>query len=128
MANHPELDQRGLALHRLVAEKIRAEPARFERARATLARFRRIVDVRSQPYMRAWQQVFEEGIEAVLALATEDSERGAAMRQSSPFAGVLTDEERSAFFRQWFEEHPRQAEPDRPQQVIEPATGPGGAR
>ena len=112
MVTHPELDQRSLELHQLVAEKIRAEPIRFDRARATLARFRRIVDIRSQPYMIEWERVFEQGIEAALALATEDSERATALRQSSPFAGVLTDEERAEFFRKWFAEHGRQRAQD----------------
>lgn len=96
-----ELDARSLALHRLVAEKLRAEPARFDRARATLARFFVIVDPRSRTYMEAWRRIFDEGVEAAIAAATEDSERGAALRQASPFAGVLTPQERWQFLRTW---------------------------
>ncbi len=34
MRAHQEIDQRGLAMHRLIADKIRQDPALFERARA----------------------------------------------------------------------------------------------
>lgn len=101
MRTHQQIDERSLALHRLVAETLRREPARFERARTTLARFRKVADVRSQPYLKVWEGLFEEGLEKTLAMATEDSERGAALRQTSPFAGVLTPAERAAFFRRW---------------------------
>jgi hypothetical protein len=102
---HQQIDARSLELHRLIADKIRSNPALFERARATLARFRRIVDRRSQPYLVEWEQVFERGMEAALALATEDSQHAEAMRQSAPFAGILTHQERWTFFRDWWSQH-----------------------
>jgi hypothetical protein len=102
---HQQIDARSLELHRLIADKIRADPALFERARATLMRFRRMVDERSQPYLVAWERIFAQGMEATLALATEDSEWAAAMRQSAPFAGILTNQERWAFFQNWWKQH-----------------------
>jgi len=38
MRTHQEIDQRSLALHRLVAERIMRDPALFEKSRLTLAR------------------------------------------------------------------------------------------
>lgn len=98
---HQLIDLRSLDLHRLIAAKIRADPGLFEKARATLARHRRIVGANCQPYLLEWERVFSEGMEATLALATEDSERGAAMRQSAPFAGILSNKERWTFLRNW---------------------------
>lgn len=95
------LDQRSLALHRLIAEKIRQEPALFERVKATLARWETIVCANSQPYVREWQRLADLGLEECLAVATEDSERAAAMRQASPFCGILSEEERREFFLAW---------------------------
>lgn len=40
-------------------------------------------------------------MEMCLEFATEDSERATAIRQASPFAGILTNEERLAFLRAW---------------------------
>jgi hypothetical protein len=101
MKTHQDIEARSLALHRLVADKIRRDPALFERVCATLARWRGEVASMSQPYVAAWQNAAEQGMAACLSLAVEDSPRGAEMRQSSPFVGILTPQERSAFFKEW---------------------------
>lgn len=109
MSHHPitheEIDARSLELHRRIADKIRADPALFDKARATLARHRQLVSANCQPYLVEWERTFEKGIEATLALATEDSEWGAAMRQSAPFAGILSNKERWDFLRDWRRPH-----------------------
>lgn len=101
----PELDKRSLALHRLIAEKIRNDPALFDKAQATLARWRKIVHSGSQPYLAEWERLVADGIEASLAMATEDTARATALRKSSPFAGVLTEPERLEFLRTWKQDH-----------------------
>jgi hypothetical protein len=108
MRTHQELDQRSLALHRLVADKIRRDPALLDQARRTLSRWRETVCERSQPYLYQWEQVLNTGLEASLALAVEDSERATALRQSSPFSGLLTNQERFAFLKAWKQEHASQ--------------------
>lgn len=95
------LGQRSLALHRLIAEKIQQEPALFERVKATLARWETIACANSQPYIREWQRLADLGLEKCLAVATEDSEQAAALRQASPFCGILSEEERGEFFLAW---------------------------
>lgn len=107
MRTHQELDARSLAMHRLIAAKIRQDPALFDRARATLARWRIIVCVNSQPYLAELERLFEQGIEAALAVATEDTERATALRQSSPFCGILTEDERLGFLKSWSSAHRR---------------------
>jgi hypothetical protein len=49
-----------------------------------------------------------QGVEACLSLAVEDSQRAAALRQSSPFSGVLSNRERFAFLKQWRSDHEAQ--------------------
>ncbi len=98
---HAQLDARSLALHRLAADKIRREPALFERVRRTLERWHRVVDAGSRPYVEEWQRLADAGIETCLAAAVDDSPRGAALRQCSPFGSVLSNEERFEFFRRW---------------------------
>lgn len=109
MRTHQEIDARSLALHRLIAEKIARDPALFDRARTTLARWRIIVDRNSQPYLEEWERLMEQGREACLAVATEESEHATALRQSSPFAGVLTARERFLFLKNWTREHGHEA-------------------
>jgi hypothetical protein len=102
---HQLLDQRSLALHRFVAQSLHEHPDRFESVRQTLARWKRIVSPDSQPYVAEWQRLIDAGMDAALAMAVEDSERAAALRQCSPFCGVLAHRERSAFFKQWSADH-----------------------
>lgn len=99
--SHKWLDQRSLALHRLIAEKIRNDTDLFENVKRTLARWHEIVCANSQPYLEEWQRLVDLGIEECLAVATEDSEHANAMRQASPFSGILTNEERWEFFLDW---------------------------
>lgn len=95
------LDQRSLALHRHVVNKLQRQPDAMARVRATLARWRTQVSENTQPYLAEWQAALDAGDEVALALAVEDSERARALRQCSPFCGVLTEAERLAVLRQW---------------------------
>lgn len=101
MPTHQELDERSLALHRLIAEKIRRDPALFDRVLQTLARWRAAASEASQPYLQAWEVLAREGMDVCLRVAEEDSERSAALRQASPFAGLLSNAERFAFLKTW---------------------------
>jgi hypothetical protein len=105
MRTHAELDKRSLAMHCLVAERVRRDPALFERAQLTLARWRSTVCAASQPYLDEWDALMSQGAEVCLRVATEDSERATALRQSSPFAGLLTHQERFAFLKSWGSNH-----------------------
>ena len=101
MKTHQEIDERSLAMHRLVAERVAQDPRLFAKAQGTLARWRESVCVSSQPYLEDWERLMKRGVEACLAAAVEDSPRAAALRQSSPFSGVLSNKERFAFLRDW---------------------------
>ena len=108
MRTHQEIDQRSLALHRLVAERIMCDPVLFEKAKKTLARWRATVSIASQPYLEEWECLMNQGIESCLAVAVEDSRRAAALRQSSPFSGFLSNRERFAFLKAWRRDHEAQ--------------------
>jgi hypothetical protein len=103
--SHQDIDSRSLALHRLVADKMKRDPALFDRARSTLARWRTSVAPATQPYLAEWERLMDQGMEACLAVAVEDSEKGNALRQSSPFCGLLTNQERFAFLKTWSQSH-----------------------
>jgi hypothetical protein len=105
MKTHQEIDARSLAMHRLAVRKLREEPERFECIKENLRCWRPETSLRALPYLEAWEALARQGMEACLVLAVEESERADAMRQSSPFAGVLTDHERFAFLREWKEKH-----------------------
>ena len=105
MRDHRLLDQRSLALHNLVAEKIRQNPVLLEKAKQTLANWRTSVCPATQPYLDEWEQILNADLETCLAAITEDSEHANALRQSSPFCGILSHQERFEFLRQWRHDH-----------------------
>lgn len=108
MRTHQEIDERSLALHRLVAEKIRETPQLFDKAKATLARWRTTVCAASQPHLAEWEHLMDQGIDASLTVAIEDSPRATALRQSSPFSGLLSNRERFIFLKTWSRDHAAQ--------------------
>lgn len=101
MRTPDELDRKSLSLHRLVARKIRSDPALFDRVREALERSIANAAPSEMVYMIQWIKVFDCGIEETLAVTIEETERGQVLRSASPFAGVLDDHERQAFFREW---------------------------
>jgi hypothetical protein len=99
-SSHERLDLRSLAMHRLIADKIRAEPKLFEIASQNIERWSRTPG-RNGALLAAWSKLLMQGIPATLAMATEDSERARELRQSTPFAGVLSPQERWSFLKKW---------------------------
>ncbi len=105
MRTHQEIDMRSLALHRLVADKIRHDAVLLDRAKAILHRWHQTASPRTFVYLDAWQNLLEKGEDACLAAATEESEWGNALRQASPLACLLTHQERFAFLKHWKQSH-----------------------
>lgn len=101
MRTHQEIDRRSLELHRAVAEKIRKEPTLLRIAQDNLDRWERRGASHSQPYLEEWRRILNSGTEVVLLTIVDPSARATALRQSSPFSGVLTPRERSRILAAW---------------------------
>jgi hypothetical protein len=100
LRGHERIDRRSLALHRAIAEKLRSNPALLVIARDNLDRWS-LAHGRSQPYWDAWREILDQPLGDVLDLMLEDSERMTAMRQATPFAGILTPHERWTIYEQF---------------------------
>jgi hypothetical protein len=95
--DHAWIDRRSLALHEAVAARIEAHPELLDVARRNLARWS---SHGRQGALLEWQALLERvSIGELVALLRSESETAARLRQSSPFAGVLTPEERRAILR-----------------------------
>ena len=96
--SHPWHDQLGLLYHRAIAEKIRRQPALLEIARDNLRRWLAAEpDVIPSQARREWQRILaSEDVTEIIRIMTDPSEVGHRRRQSTPFVGILTDEERRA--------------------------------
>ncbi len=99
-SDHSRLDERSLALHRLVAQKALAGPALLDKARGNLRRWR---EANGSPSLALaeWEQILSSPVEQVLAFLVERSERATRLRQSSPFCGILTEAERCAIYESY---------------------------
>lgn len=98
---HELLDRKSLLRHRLIAQKLRENPALLERVQDNMRGWSETISPSSRPYLDAWRKLLDESLEAALAIASEDTEWATAMRQSSPFSGVLTEKEKLDFDRWW---------------------------
>jgi len=99
-SDHSRLDERSLALHQLVAEKVQASPALLDKARENVRRWQEASGSVS-PALAEWAQILASPTSRVVALLTERSERAIRLRQSSPFAGILTGDERRAVYESY---------------------------
>lgn len=97
--DHSRRDAEKLRLHQAVVRRLRRDPQTVCRiARENLHRW--IARNGSQPYYVEWLEILDsQQPEEIAALLLEDSDRGQHLRQTAPFAGVLTPEERSAALR-----------------------------
>jgi hypothetical protein len=97
--SHEWIDQRSLALHEAVAAKLEAQPQLVEVARANLQRW---LSTNPAAALREWWQMLEvTPLPALLALLRSPGDEAARLRQSSPFAGLLTPMERQAILNDY---------------------------
>jgi len=94
MRSHEWIDRRSLALHEAVAKKLAEHPELLEVARQNL---RQWLAQNPQPALLEWQRLLDTlAFDELLELLRCPDERARRLRQSSPFAGVLTHRERQA--------------------------------
>ena len=92
MRSHQWIDQRSLALHEAVAAKLEAHPQLLDVARQNLERW---LQQNPATALREWRRILDSTpLPEVVALLRSSTEEAARLRQSSPFAGLLTTKER----------------------------------
>ncbi len=99
MIDHRLIDERSLAFSRLIACKLRADPALAQRAGGNLERWLRDCSERSRPALLEWQALLAGPLDELLSVLASPEERAVRLRQSNPFAGLLTPNERWAILR-----------------------------
>lgn len=108
--------QRSLWLNRLVVGELTRDPDRvLSIARDNITRWREIHAGRPSilAALDRWSEILDGGVESIVATLTGESEQAEDLRQNSPFAGVLDQEQRAqalaAFRAQWERSHPEAA-------------------
>ncbi len=102
MRSHEWIDQRSLALDRLIADKLERRPDLLQVAHQNLERW--ITESRGRP-LRAhleWRDLLARTpLPELLRLLRSETEEARRLRQSSPFAGLLSPEERWRILREY---------------------------
>ncbi|MBE7504140.1 MAG: hypothetical protein HS113_28410 [Verrucomicrobiales bacterium] len=95
---HQQIDRRSLAMARAIVDKINRDPARsgLNKARATCQRW---LEQRPLPAFHEWREILERPWEEVRAVLLDESEMGQRLRQSDPFCGILSPQERWEIYR-----------------------------
>ena len=101
MKDHRLIDERSLAFSRLIADKLRADPTLVQLARGNPERWLRDCSNRTRPALVEWCALLDGPIYELLNFLTSQEERAVRLRQSSPFAGILTPEERAVILREF---------------------------
>lgn len=97
-SDHRQVEARSLALHCRAAAKIAANPHLLEIARANLRRWRANAGEDAPRYLDEWSRILERPWPDIAAVMTGFDDDAIRLRQSSPFAGVLTAEERRQIY------------------------------
>ncbi len=91
MSSHRDTDLRSLALSQAVADKIDNDPS-------LLAGVRDWAEGQEANAYREWQQILKGSWPQIREVLLEESDEGQRLRQSSPFVGILSPQERWKFF------------------------------
>ena len=101
MSNHTIIDQRSLAFANAIADRIVVDPGAITRAQATLKRWLLTCSPGVHRTLLEWQTVLDGPVDGIMTLLRSTDERATRLRQSNPFAGVLSNSERNAVIKQY---------------------------
>jgi hypothetical protein len=98
LSGHRMADVRSLALHREIARRLRAQPSLLNGVRERVRAWGADASV-SHHYVSAWSQLLDGPSEALFATLERDDETATALRQASPFLGILDARQRWQIWR-----------------------------
>ena len=100
MRTHDQIDERSLAMARAIVAKIDRDSTKagLAKARATCQRWFR---ERPRPAFGEWLKLLDRPWEEIREILLDGSEKGRRLRQSDPFCGILTPQERWEIYRQY---------------------------
>ena len=90
---HRLAEERSLAYHRVIAVRIRREPAILSGARHRVSEWITTTPG-PPPFVLAWNEVLEGDPDTIAQLLVDPGEHARELRQSTPFAGALAPQER----------------------------------
>lgn len=107
---HEVIDERSYEMDQVIAGVLRREPARLEEVVAWIERFLADPDfsIHSKDDLTEWLDLIKSrGLPGVLEALSDQSEEGKRMRQNSPFAVIMPQDERLRILRRYEARRPR---------------------
>jgi hypothetical protein len=95
---HRLLEARSLAMHTVIAQKIERDPSLLSIAHRNMQRWQQRWGQRRPGWATEWLAILERAWPEIAAVMTDPGEASTRLRQSSPFAGVLTVDERRRIY------------------------------
>ena len=95
--SHAQIDRINAAQDRWIARKVRRNPRLLKIAHQNLARWIQHDGKQVRPVFREWERILTRlDADEIARFLQSDTPMARRLRQSSPFAGVLSDAERRA--------------------------------
>jgi len=95
-------DQRTLAFHQKAAEILLEHPERLNDVHETLYNWGKLEGTQAQGWALKWLELINGlTVSEVAKLIVEESEQADFIRKSSPFAGLLSEEERMTIIKKY---------------------------
>lgn len=99
---HQYVDDRSLELDRAILKKIRLDPSLLEIPRENVKRRLAKNDRGPLDPNLEWKEILDQSsFEEILSWLDREDEEARRLRQSSPFVGILTEEERREIFKKY---------------------------
>jgi len=92
-------EERSIAYHRVIAERLQAKPEVLENARRRVRTWLESPET-ARFYARKWAEILAGDVPSIAAFLVDRSELAVELRQSSPFAGALRPQERWKIWRE----------------------------
>ena len=96
-SDHIRIDERSLAMDKVIARKIKKDPSLLCIAKENLENWRKQYE-ELPGWWKEWERILSWKLDRILTFLVSKSDRARRLRQSSPFVGILTNEERLAIY------------------------------
>ena len=99
VCSHQWIDLVDLKMCRSIATKVRRDPTLMRIPRGNLRRWKKKLG-HWPPALQEWDTIIRtNSLPRVLKILTQNNDEGQRLRQSDPFVGILTDNERRSFLK-----------------------------
>ena len=85
-------------MHCKIVQKISRDPLLIDKAKANLSRWSAKIDGPKPRYLKEWQEILDKPWLTIAEMMTSMSEDATRLRSSSPFAGILSENEREQIY------------------------------